>query len=425
MPGGGDLLSRVRDSRIARVLRAARGAGSARAESVYLAGGAARDLLGGARMADVDLVVEGSPAGLARDLARRIGGRVVARSLFETCLVEGPGGVRVDVAMSRREIYRSPAALPVIYPAPILEDLLRRDFTINSMAIALSGPREGSLLDPSGGERDLRAGLLRIHHTRSLADDPTRAFRGARYASRLRLRAAAGWRAALAAADQAGSFTKLSSSRLRREIELIGSDADPAGALRLCARWGLLGKLDARLRATAPLVGALGRARAAATGGGESERGALFVSLLAWSLPPGRRRAFCARLGLEGEAARRIAAAAAAASRAGVLFSSPAGAKARVDRAREISEWTSLDVRAASAACGARVARSLRRERARWEGARPKLKGHRVADLGVPRGPRIAALLRALREARYLGRARTAREELDLARKWIAADELP
>jgi len=376
-------------------------------------------------IADVDLVVEGSPGALARELARRIGGRVVATSLFETCLVEGPARLRIDVAMSRREVYRGPAALPVIYPAPIEEDLLRRDFTINSMAIALSGPAKGALLDPSGGERDLGAGWLRIHHPRSLVDDPTRSFRGARYAARLGLRAAAGWRPAIAAAERAGAFAKLGASRLKREIDLVGAEADPAEALRRCGAWGLLVKLDSRLSAAPSLLAAV--ARAGGEAAGEAGRSSVFLSLLAWSLPPARRKPFCSRLGLSGDAARKVAAAAAAASRAGDLFREgrAAPSRARVERAAEISEWSEIEMVAAAAACGPRVARALRAERAAWERARPRLRGDRIAEMGVPRGPKIAAILRALREERFLGRVRTSRQERAMAMRWVLSEKAP
>src|SRR5262245_14832115 len=203
-------------------------AASRRGVSLYLAGGCVRDLVAGVPLGDLDLVTEGDVGKLAADIAAAIEGLAGSSSRFGTCRIVGPDQSRIDLAKSRRESYPFPAALPVVEPAPIAEDLLRRDFTINSMAIGLAGPRKGELLDPSGGRGDLRGRRLRLHHVRSLADDPTRAFRAARYAVRFSLRPAGGWNAALDAAESSRSFTRLTPERLRRELELMWSESDPA-----------------------------------------------------------------------------------------------------------------------------------------------------------------------------------------------------
>ena len=421
MLDGRKLLARLKGTPLERILEEARASAERRAESLYVVGGCARDLVRRAVVEDLDLVVEGDPAGLGRDLARRVGGRVLATSLFETCRIQGPAGLRIDVAMSRRDVYRSPAALPIVFPAPIDEDLRRRDFTINSLAIALTGPFGGQILDPCGGLGDLRRGRLRLLHPASLADDPTRAFRGARYAARLGLRAATGWTRAISVAESSEAFAKLSPARLRREVELIGEEVDPGAVVALCGRWDLLPKIDLRLRAKAELLDALRRLRREHRGASPGSRAAVFVALLAWALPPERRRALCERLGFEGAAAREIAGAAAAASRARGLFAggAPATAAARIRRAREVAGWDALAVQVATAAHGRALGGALRRERDRWDQARPRLKGDRILALGVARGPRVAALLAALRAARYIGAAKTAADEIELIKGWL------
>src|SRR4051794_7438973 len=148
---------------------------AAASEPVYLVGGAVRDLLLGRGRADIDLVVEGDAAALAAQL----GADVVSHERFATAKV-GLAGHEIDIAAARSETYPDPGALPVVEPAAGIEaDLARRDFTINAMAVPLR--EEPWLIDPYGGGADLEAGLLRVLHERSFADDPTRALRAARY----------------------------------------------------------------------------------------------------------------------------------------------------------------------------------------------------------------------------------------------------
>ena len=144
---------------------------------MYLVGGAVRDLLLGRPRADVDLVVEGD----AGALAERLGGAEKEHERFGTVKVEIDRH-EVDLASARTETYPEPGALPVVAPAESVEaDLARRDFTINAMAIPLDG--EARLIDPRGGREDLEI-VPRVLHGRSFEDDPTRAIRAARYASR-------------------------------------------------------------------------------------------------------------------------------------------------------------------------------------------------------------------------------------------------
>jgi len=199
-------------------------------DPVYLVGGAVRDLLLGRPRSDVDLVVVGDAAGLAA----RLGGADVEHERFGTAKVEVEGH-EVDVATARNETYPRPGALPVVAPAQnVEEDLERRDFTINAMAIPLDG--EPRLIDPRGGRKDLERGLLRVLHDRSFEDDPTRAIRAARYASRYGFTLEPGTDALLRRTDLA----TVSADRRRAELERLA--AEPAGrvGLGLLAGWGII-----------------------------------------------------------------------------------------------------------------------------------------------------------------------------------------
>ena len=159
---------------------AVRAAAERAGADAYLVGGAVRDALLGRSVGNLDLVVDTDAAGLIEALGAPA--RVYDR--FETATVDLPSGP-VDVARARSETYAHPGALPEVRPATLAEDLGRRDFTVNALAVPLADP--GEVVDPHGGLDDLRAGRLRVLHDRSFVDDPTRALRGARYAARLGL----------------------------------------------------------------------------------------------------------------------------------------------------------------------------------------------------------------------------------------------
>lgn len=197
-------------------------------EPVYLVGGAVRDLLLGQPRADVDLVVEGD----AGALAERLGGAAAEHERFGTVKVEVEGH-DLDIASARTESYPAPGALPVVEPAASIDqDLGRRDFTINAIAIPLDG--EPRLVDPHGGEADLERGLLRVLHPGSFEDDPTRAIRAARYAARLGFALEPETERLLRATD----LTTVSADRRRAELERLAGEASAARGFELLAEWG-------------------------------------------------------------------------------------------------------------------------------------------------------------------------------------------
>ena len=199
-------------------------------ESVYLVGGAVRDLLLDRPRADVDLVVVGDAAALAA----RLGGAEVEHERFGTVKVEVEGH-EVDIASARTETYPEPGALPVVAPAESIEvDLGRRDFTINAIAIPFRD--DPSLVDPHGGRADLERGLLRVLHPRSFADDPTRAIRAARYAARFGFELEPETESLLREAD----LTTVSADRRRAELERLAGEASACQGFELLAEWGLI-----------------------------------------------------------------------------------------------------------------------------------------------------------------------------------------
>ncbi|HVQ59031.1 MAG TPA: hypothetical protein VMS60_09025 [Solirubrobacterales bacterium] len=203
---------------------------AAAADPLFVVGGAVRDQLLGRGRADLDLVVVGDAGALARSL----GADPVEHERFATAKVE-LSGREVDLATARTESYPEPGALPVVAPAAGIEgDLGRRDFTVNAMAVSLEG--EARLVDPHRGLADLRAGVLRVLHERSFVDDPTRAIRAARYASRLGFGLEAGTEGLLRAAD----LGSVSEDRRWAELRRLAVEENAPKGFELLAGWGLV-----------------------------------------------------------------------------------------------------------------------------------------------------------------------------------------
>jgi tRNA nucleotidyltransferase (CCA-adding enzyme) len=197
---------------------------------VFLVGGAVRDLLLGRRRADVDLVVIGDAA----ELAAELGAEGVEHERFATAKAHLDGH-EVDIASAREETYARPGALPEVSPARTIEDdLRRRDFTVNAMALPLLG--EVQLIDPYGGSDDLARNLLRVLHTRSFVDDPTRALRAARYASRFGLLLEEKTDALL----RVTNLGTVSTERRRAELLRLASEQEAPRGFELLEGWGLV-----------------------------------------------------------------------------------------------------------------------------------------------------------------------------------------
>jgi tRNA nucleotidyltransferase (CCA-adding enzyme) len=200
----------------------------------YLVGGWVRDLLRGeGPERGPDLTVEGDAPLVARSLADRLGGEVREYERFRTAIVR-IGDVEVDLVTSRREAYDEPGALPRVEAAPLREDLARRDFAVNAMAIGLKGDDLGHLYDPHGGLSDLDASVLRVLHDRSFIDDPTRLLRGVRFEARLGFRFDPDTEVLAREAVASEALATVSADRTGRELVKILEETEaPAAVKRL------------------------------------------------------------------------------------------------------------------------------------------------------------------------------------------------
>jgi tRNA nucleotidyltransferase (CCA-adding enzyme) len=304
----------------ADLVRAVLRAADADSVSVLLVGGPVRDLLLGRPLVDVDLLIEDPDPARAGALAASAAGgagKLTRHDRFGTAVLE-VGEAAVDFATVRSESYAHPGALPTVGPGDLAQDLARRDFSVNALALPLSRTaraRHPELVDPFDGAADLAARRLRILHEHSFHDDPTRALRAARLAPRLGFALTPGTRSALRSALRDGCFGPVSGDRLRRELERVFEDPhrglDPAHALRLLDDWHVLGALEPGLelpRAAALPLRRLGRAIAAPPWKTPRWRPwmAGFGVWLA-PLPVALRRRALRRVGVRGDPARRVA----------------------------------------------------------------------------------------------------------------------
>jgi len=215
---------------------------------LYMVGGPVRDWLLKSPTFDLDLTVVGDPDPVANLCAGLVGGTVEPFGRFGTRRVIGRGRFRVDVATTRVETYAHPAALPEVTAVgvPIEQDLFRRDFTINAMAVRLDDGSRG-LVDPYGGLRDLKGRTLRVLHPASFRDDPTRVFRAARFLGRLRGRPADGMGGEARDVLKMGEAAKLSRHRLLHELLCLLKEKNPSLAFGLLETWGYLELLHPEL----------------------------------------------------------------------------------------------------------------------------------------------------------------------------------
>jgi tRNA nucleotidyltransferase (CCA-adding enzyme) len=218
--------------------------------SLYLVGGVVRDLLLRRENWDLDLTVEGDGIAFARLVADRYGAGLAVFERFATARLALPNSLKIDIASTRRESYVKPAALPDVTSASLQEDLYRRDFTINAMAIQLNPATFGHLHDPYGGQRDLRAKTIRVLHERSFVDDPTRIFRAIRFTRRFGFSLESSTRDLLEEAAATKLIQQLSGPRLCNEILLLLGERDPGKPIKSLVLLRLLRFLHPRLRYT-------------------------------------------------------------------------------------------------------------------------------------------------------------------------------
>jgi tRNA nucleotidyltransferase (CCA-adding enzyme) len=206
----------------------------------YLVGGMIRDLLLHRDTTDLDIVIEGDGIKFAEEFARIHGAQVASHPRFGTARVIFPDRFKIDVATARTESYHAPAALPQVHGGILRQDLYRRDFTINTLAIDLSSSNFGHLIDYFGGWDDLHQGVIRVLHSLSFVDDPTRTLRAIRFATRFNFRISQDTERLMKSAVDSRVLEKLTGKRLWSELRNLLQEEHPIPALRMLQQYKLL-----------------------------------------------------------------------------------------------------------------------------------------------------------------------------------------
>ncbi len=372
--------------------------------SAYLVGGPVRDSLLGLPAKDLDISVVGDAPALAARLANAAGGRLAVHQRFGTATVATEGAV-VDLVTARQETYHHPGSLPDVKPGSISDDLARRDFTINAMAVPLSGNLRQPV-DFHGGQDDLRSRVIRVLHHRSFSDDPTRIVRAVRYAGRLGFSIDDDTFRLLQDALP-GAMSTVSGDRVRHELDRIFREDRPLPVLRLADKLGVLSSIHRPLSADhlsevatpehppAPLV---------------------WLAALVWTLPRYEASGFCARINAPSDWARVIEDTVALKGRLNRLDQpqiSPSSVCALLDG---LAPET---LTAAGFLAPPRASERIGSYLSEWWSIAPVLRGWDLLELGVPAGPAVGEALRALRKARLDGEVQTRNDEEILARRWV------
>lgn len=394
--------------------------------AAYLIGGGVRDLLLGRTTVDLDVVIVGDAIALARTLHRDLGGEGVARlrvhDSFGTATLLLAGDLALDLITARREVYPQPGALPVVTPGTLDDDLRRRDFTINAIAIDLDPRRLGAVLDPLGGQADLARGVVRVLYDDSFIDDPTRLLRGIRYQCRLGFAFDPHTAALYGAASTAGVLGTVSAQRLSHEFVRLLAEERAAAMLDQLAAFALLAQFPQPLQWDESIRHAYARLDELWSSlPSTAQRFVLWearFALLTASLSPG--------------AARDVATGLQLPTGAGLLVEQSArlhrliGAEALPTSASALGRL--LDPFAPAAiitvaaledrdAVRAGLLRYLTKIRTRL----PQLNGDALVALGLPRGPIYRVALQALRDYTRDNPAATMEDERAFLVAWLAS----
>lgn len=402
----------------------------------YFVGGLVRDLLLGGDIVDVDLVIEGDGIALARRLAADLGGRVTVHKRFGTAkwllspnvwqqvagrVPQADLPSSVDFASARTEFYTHPTALPQVERSSIKQDLHRRDFTINTLAIRLDPDHWGELVDFYGGEADLQDKIIRVLHSLSFVDDPTRMLRAARLESRLGFHLDP--RSEELIGDALPLLKRVSGARIRHELEQLFAEPEPEGALCRLDELGILAHIHPGLSYDKWLKT---KWRAFRTDLQlevwdikPEEDPFLYLALLAYRLDSEELETLIARLKMKQADAENLR-----------LLPSLKDSLPQLGKARRPSvvyhllrpypgrilavAWVATDRR--------RLRERLLRYQTEWRLVETELAGDDLKEMGLKPGPLFGRLLAALRDARLNGKIGTREEEKAFLEKLLAAE---
>jgi tRNA nucleotidyltransferase (CCA-adding enzyme) len=392
-----------------RLLHLVKDEATQRGLPLYIVGGSVRDLVLGRAVNDFDLTVEGDAIMLARSLASKHGGKLTAHTNFGTSKWFLPNSLKsnaeahdtIDIVSARSEIYKHPAALPTVKMGSIEDDMRRRDFTINALAIRLDGSHFGELRDDLNGMEDLQKGVVRVLHPRSFIDDPTRMYRAVRYEGRYGFKIA---QDTLAPIPEARSLVEeLSAQRIRHELDLILEEPNAVS---------MLARLD-ELDLLAPIHPALSNFNQSNLATLKSDAAALQNRQSRWilwlmHLIGQEIELVNARLHFTKDLLKMM--------RSASLLNANRTVVVGLKPSQCVELLEGYSPRALQIVCHVlsddEIKNILSKYLSGWRYVKPKTTGHDLKKRGIPPGPKYAEILRRLRAAWLDGEVKNKEEEL-------------
>ena len=375
----------------------------------YIVGGIVRDLMLGRSSVDIDIMAEGDAVRLARQMAEKLGARLTIHSAFGTASIK-IDGFSVDLATCRSEDYQRPGALPRVRAGSIRDDIQRRDFTINAMAVCINAANRGDLTDLFGGRQDLEKGLVRVLHDKSFQDDATRMMRAVRYEQRLGFKLESSTSKLLVHSLE--MLDTISGDRLKNELALWLDESHPEKILRRAGRLGMLGKLHPALKWDRPMGAAFKRA-ASSNATAVSQ---LHFCLLVYNLDEEELYGLLGRLNLTGSRLDLL-------SQQCLELKGKCSELDRTSIKRSALYFTLREYDSTAILANRYFARTttLRRNLAlytdRLKQAKTSLRGNDLMKLGVKEGPKVGTILKNLLAARLDGTVLSKSDEVKMARR--------
>ena len=403
--------------------------------SAFVVGGLVRDLILGARNLDLDIVVEGEAIALGHALARELGATIVVHKKFGTCSVVTKEHLKIDLATARRETYEKPAALPTVEFGPLKDDLIRRDFTINAMAVSINRESFGQLIDFFGGRRDLAHGRIKVMHDGSFIDDPTRIFRAVRFEQRFGFAIDHHTEELIKNALEQSMFERVEPQRIRDELVLILKEREPLKAVRRMAELDELRFIHRALTLDSDVVSLLGAVDDTCRWYDRSrfkkravERWLICLMALFEDLTYGQVSAICNRFVFRASETARMLSCKRYAKRAAVaLASTSALVPSRIYRILEplsfevilfmMAHTALIRSRAEAARVRTRITDFLKR----YNGTKIKIRGDDLKAMGLKPSPGFKVILEKVLYAKLDGQVSTKKEEAAFAKKLVAA----
>ena len=384
-----------------------------RGERLYLVGGVVRDLFLGKANLDLDLVVEGNAIEFAKQLKKTNQAKITTHPRFNTAKLRWDKW-SVDLATARSETYAKPGTLPSVTPSSIDNDLSRRDFSINAMAIHLNPGDYGKLVDPHGGRDDLKNRIIRVLHEKSFIDDATRIWRALRYEQRLDFHLE---RETLKLLNRdIAMLDTISRDRIRYEIECVLQEGCPEKVLRRAEELGVLARLHPALKGNGWLAEKFEQARRL-TSPQPPEVG-LYLALLAYPLNEEEVESLMSRLNPPKSLAQTLRDTITLKGKL-KLVAIPGLSPSSIYHFLDGYSYHAL-LANSLAAESPTTSQNIRFFLNKLRRIETWLTGDDLIKMGASQGPQIRELLERLHEARLDGKITTRQDEEKLVKKWLA-----